>query len=58
MNKVFLLLLLVVAGIIANAQDFGSSDEINDNWFFNILFNDSIRVSNELLTKAAICHIA
>ena len=36
MNKLFLFLLFVVAGITGSAQDFGRKEKINDNWYFNL----------------------
>jgi hypothetical protein len=36
MKKLTFFLLLIVAGTIANAQDFGRREKINDDWYFNL----------------------
>ncbi|MDO3695568.1 glycoside hydrolase family 2 TIM barrel-domain containing protein [Wenyingzhuangia sp. chi5] len=36
MNKVYILLLAMVANYNVNAQDFGKRENINKNWFFNL----------------------
>lgn len=36
MNKLIFLLFFLVFGIVANAQDFGRREKINDDWFFNL----------------------
>jgi len=36
MNKLFLFLLFIAAGISVYAQDFGRKEKINDNWYFNL----------------------
>lgn len=35
MNRVIFFLLLIAAGTIVNAQDFGRREKLNDDWFFN-----------------------
>jgi len=36
MNKQILICLLISAGMTAQAQDFGRSEKLNENWFFNL----------------------
>ena len=37
MNRfTLILLMIIVAGVTANSQDFGRKEKINDDWFFNL----------------------